>query len=390
VGENDVTININARDNASGQIKKVNLSLREMGEKIGTLGRSMTAAITVPAVGIIAGLTKMGADANKVVGDLNKELNDAMGERTKVLADQATAMKMVGPAAANAMTQANGAMDVANTRIVAAKMAITNLDPSVKSLAGSYNELQSALAPVKAQFMGIAADLASSLIPVLKDLMPTIKSVVDGIGGLVKSFAALPTDQKNMILGFVGIAAAIGPVMIGVQQVVLAIAAIQTLAPGLAAAGAVIGGGFTAMLGPIALAAAAVLALDQLMKKFVSENWFSEGLQSGAQVLTSFRGAGQYVLSGGNRQSMLDTMWQTSHDLGIKGYANGGNFTAGRPIMVGERGPEIINPGFSGSVSPMGTNITIIYQPAVALSSRDEAEQVLGPMIANYLHKAGR
>jgi hypothetical protein len=314
-----------------------------MGERISGIGTRITAVTTLPLIGLAMGFNQMGQAASKTVQDL----------------------------------QGN-------------KAALDALDPAVKQLGKAYDDMWRLLIPVRAEFQQMAATLMSELVPVLKELMPTIQSVVGWLAKTVKAFADMPLAQQQTILAFVGIAAAVGPVVMGIGQVLYMVGTIQSMAPGLVTALSTIGGGFWAMLGPIGAVAAAIMAVDALMKKLRGDDWFAQGLQAGGQLLVMGERGMVGLMSGGNQAAMNDAALRASHDLGLKGYANGGNFGGGRPILVGERGPEILTPGFSGSVSPMGNNITIIYQPAVALSSRDEAEHVLGPMIANYLHRSGR
>ena len=57
------------------------------------------------------------------------------------------------------------------------------------------------------------------------------------------------------------------------------------------------------------------------------------------------------------------------------GFAEGGNFSGGRPILVGEEGPEIITPQRSGSVIPNG-------MMGAAMAPKVE---VGGPTIVNTL-----
>lgn len=67
----------------------------------------------------------------------------------------------------------------------------------------------------------------------------------------------------------------------------------------------------------------------------------------------------------------------------IPHHADGGSFTAGQPIMVGERGPEIVVPPMSGSVIPNealgGTTITMningVWDPATIHTMADMLNQ---------------
>jgi hypothetical protein len=51
---NDVVITLTGKDNLTPVTKNITMNLREMGEKISSLGMRMTAAFTLPVVGLIA------------------------------------------------------------------------------------------------------------------------------------------------------------------------------------------------------------------------------------------------------------------------------------------------------------------------------------------------
>lgn len=327
-----VVIPIKGKDEVTPVIKKVNTNLREMGEKISSLGMRMTGAITLPIVGVVAGLAKMGAEASKTVADLK-------GNQAE----------------------------------------IAKLDPSIRSLAKSYDELQAMIRPVQAEFQKMAAELATALIPVLRDMMPSIMELVRGIGSIVKAFADLPMAQKKTIVTLLAIAAAVGPVITIVGQLIWTFGTITSLAPGLSTALSTIGTGFTSMLGPIGLVIIALKAIDELMTKLVGKDWFGKGVEAGKQVLALSAAGWAGILSGGNNKVAIQTLQNANQTLGIKGFANGGSFMAGKPIMVGERGPEIITPNFSGSVSPIG-NVTVVYSPTFGMANQDDLKRI-GEMV---------
>ena len=69
----------------------------------------------------------------------------------------------------------------------------------------------------------------------------------------------------------------------------------------------------------------------------------------------------------------------------VAGFANGGSVMGGRPIVVGERGPELFVPGSSGSVVPnnaMGGNT---YQINVTAGVGDP--RAIGQQIVEYVRK---
>ena len=89
-----------------------------------------------------------------------------------------------------------------------------------------------------------------------------------------------------------------------------------------------------------------------------------EGTKSLAEVATNtLRNIGQTLLQFG-----IETLFSALVPGGgilakMFGRANGGTVRAGRPYVVGERGPELFTPGRSGSISPNdaigGANVTV-------------------------------
>ena len=73
---------------------------------------------------------------------------------------------------------------------------------------------------------------------------------------------------------------------------------------------------------------------------------------------------------------------------GIPGFAEGGSVGGGKPIVVGEKGPEIFTPGKSGYITPNhalgGTSNVTINVDAGGSSMQGDAEQAgqLGRMLA--------
>ena len=74
--------------------------------------------------------------------------------------------------------------------------------------------------------------------------------------------------------------------------------------------------------------------------------------------------------------------------LGIPGFAEGGSVGGGKPIVVGEKGPEIFTPGKSGNITPNnklgGTSNVTINVDAGGSSMQGSPEQAgqLGRMLA--------
>jgi membrane protein implicated in regulation of membrane protease activity len=107
--------------------------------------------------------------------------------------------------------------------------------------------LNDAITSLKAQFGGIGNAIATTLIPVFKDIVDTISKIIKAVTDWM---AKHPELTKVIIAAAFGL----GLLLLGFGTFIL-------LAPGILAAGTLMGAGFWAALGPIALIIAAIAAL---------------------------------------------------------------------------------------------------------------------------------
>lgn len=239
------------------------------------------------------------------------------------------------------------------------------------------------------------ADLAISMSKVL---LPAIRRLVARISGAVKWFSNLSSGTKKAILVVAGLVAALGPLLIFIGKltvaitvlggpVTAAIAAMAAFAAGLvyayktsasfrkavnqlASSGrdlwnaiqpliAQIGGQLQAafsVIGPVlrgvvipalasfigqistivSIVSSAIGALSSLQAKMSSMSGAIGGLRSA--VTSAIPGAG--------------IVRSISNIIGPRPRAHGGNVAGGRAYLVGERGPELVVPTSAGSVMP--------------------------------------
>jgi len=114
-----------------------------------------------------------------------------------------------------------------------------------------------------------------------EQLLPLVLKVVQGIGGLVDKFSDLSDEQKQAILITAGVAAAIGPLLIGVGQAIKAVNTLGTAFKVLSVAGG----------GPLALAltglAAAIAVIATGMAKAKKEaQAFADAMSGAAELET--------------------------------------------------------------------------------------------------------
>ncbi|MDD3269646.1 MAG: phage tail tape measure protein [Syntrophomonadaceae bacterium] len=130
--------------------------------------------------------------------------------------------------------------------------AINNADGTAKKMADTMQDnLSGRLTILKSALEGVAIQLYDAMQPALEKLVAIMQKATE-------AFAGLSPGTQAAIIGIAGIAAAIGPVLIALGLMAQGIGAIIALGPIIASAGATIGAAFTAMLGPVGLAIAAV------------------------------------------------------------------------------------------------------------------------------------
>jgi hypothetical protein len=344
-----VTVEINGKDNLSPTLKKVNVNLKEMGEKVGQLGMRMSAAFTLPLVGAGMALNKFGSEAVKTVDDIQKQLNDAMASGDPL-------------------------------KITEAQAAYKTLSPEVIKAADAYRQMQAALAPVNAELEKTKATMLTALVPVIQTLAPLLIQAAQGLSNMAMQFAALPVPMQNFIIGGLAFIAAVGPMIVIVGQLVSTIGILKELMVslpmvlgGVTKAAGMMGTVFGVAAGPVLALAAAIGALIYLINSGAAARAWT--------TLQQLVGIGLYktgIISG-------DQFIQNSQKMGLNGTkANGGGVSAFGSYLVGERGPEILNMGSrGGSITPNhqlagagGGGVTIIYSPTISTASTDDIERM--------------
>jgi len=122
-------------------------------------------------------------------------------------------------------------------------------------------------------------------------ILPVITPLLQHLNELVQRFGALSPSVQKTILVAAGVAAAIGPVVLIIGQLVTAAGAISgvvgTAATAIAGAGgatAVLGTAFTALTGPIGIAAAVIAGLILVVKELWQNN---EGFRNAVKEIWS-------------------------------------------------------------------------------------------------------
>lgn len=114
-----------------------------------------------------------------------------------------------------------------------------------------------------------------------EQLLPLVLKVVQGVGGLVDKFSDLSDEQKKAVLVTAGIAAAIGPLLIGIGQ---AITAVNTF--GIALKALSVAGGGPVVLALTAIAASIALIAAGMSKAKKEAQAFSDAMTGAADLET--------------------------------------------------------------------------------------------------------
>lgn len=194
-------------------------------------------------------------ELNSVITQLSQ-----MGSKSKVLAEDLKPILSASPAVAKAIRGMFGTVD---SEAISGQLTktgkgpgefikdlITNLSLLERVKGGPKNAIENFGDAVKlsAFTLGEAADKAF-------DLTGIFNKIGDTIGGLAQRFSELPAGIQKAILGTVGFATAMGPVLLGIGSVIKLLPVLKL--------------GFAALGGPIAIAAAVIIGAVAL----IVANW---------------------------------------------------------------------------------------------------------------------
>lgn len=190
-------------------------------------------------------------------------------------------------------------------------------------------------------------DLQQELAGLGEILQPIITDITKGIADLLKWFNGLDDGTKNFIITIAGIAAVVGPILIGFGQLMTGLgsiiglfggtaaaagtAATATAAAGTAAAGAsgamgAFSGILTALTGPIGIAIAVITALAaaayliiknwEPIKEFFGKLWegikdlFSKFVEWVKEIFLNFTPLGQIIKNWDGIKEFFSTLWE--------------------------------------------------------------------------------
>ena len=227
----------------------------------GTTFKSAMAAMLAPTDKQATAMAELGLSMTNTDGSMK-----SLGDITAMLRDKFATL--------DEAQQAQYAATIFGKEAMSGMLAVINASESdFTSLVGNLGSAEGAAATMAStmqdnlggSFTKLKSALEGIAIQIGEILMPTITKIVAVFASWVDAFAKLDPGTKEMIVKIAALAAAIGPLLIGVGSAISAFGKIQ-------AALAILGpamGGVTAALGPIGIAIAAVVVAGVLLYK----NW---------------------------------------------------------------------------------------------------------------------
>lgn len=167
---NTVQININAKDNASPVVKKVTVNLKEMGEKAAQVGMRMSAALTLPVVGMAAIIGKSP--------EVQAALKPISDEFAKMSNELALAFLPVIKQAVPAILQMAKAVEGVITWFA-------QLDIGTKNTIVTVGLIVAAIGPV----IGIIGTMVST-VGLLIEILPVLGATMAGVTATMTAAAA--------------------------------------------------------------------------------------------------------------------------------------------------------------------------------------------------------
>lgn len=232
------------------------------------------------AAALIGKFEQEGVNAELVMGSLRIALGrmaqegvtntaDALREITRRIQEAGTvgeantlALKSFGAEAGPDMA---AAIREGRFEIGALLEELRNSPETINQAAAETMTFSESMAKLRNQATLALEPLGRQLLQAFETMQPNIEAAISALGRLTQWFAELPGPVQAVALGFTAFAAAAGPVLFGIGQMVTLASSLVGILPTLQVA-------FSALTGPIGLGAAAFLAVAAAGKAVI-DNW---------------------------------------------------------------------------------------------------------------------
>lgn len=286
---------------------------------------AMTAAVADFEAGSTEDLEKIATVANMSAADFAKSWNeqpieavqsfiaglgtlDEKGENATLVLDE---LGMSGVRQANMLKSLSLASDVLTDAIGTSSEAYKENTALSEEAAKRYSTMAAKISQLKARITEVAVEIGETLMPYIEKAMTFIE-------GLVEKWKALDDEQKEAILKFAAIAAAIGPVLVVIGTLVSSVGSITSVIGKvvsgigmlISSAGG-LSGVLTALAGPVGIVVAAVGALAAgFVHLYTTNDQFRASVQ---QTITALKENLSNVLQ--TIKPKLEALGQAFHSL---------------------------------------------------------------------------
>ena len=246
------------------------------------------------AAAMLGKFEKEGVNTELVVGSLRialgKMAREGISEPNKALQEMILRIKEAGTAGeANTLALEMFGAKAGPDMAAAIREGRLNLDELLASLKSSPETIEKAAKDTETiadRFAVLKNQMAVALEPVGKKLleavekaMPAIKRLIVAITGIIERFTALSPGQQDMIIKFVMLAAAIGPVLVVLGKVISVggslfstLGSISTALGAASGASGALGAAFTVLTGPVGIIIAAIAGLIAIFVALYKNN----------------------------------------------------------------------------------------------------------------------
>lgn len=255
-------------------IEEVSAAIGEMadagidGSTAGTTLRGAISRLANPSKESATAMAQLGFNAFDSNGKLKSlaTISDELNEKMKGLTDQqkqealATIFGQEAMSGMMVLVQNGGAK-------------LNSLTESLKKSDGAAKEMAKTMQDnTKASIEQMMGSLETAGIKLQQVLAPSIKFIADKIGELADKFSSLSPASQKFILVVVGIAAAIGPVIIIIGSLISAFGVISGAVASASAAIAEAGGIIALLTNPIAIAIGAIVGFIAIFTTLYNTN----------------------------------------------------------------------------------------------------------------------
>lgn len=347
-----IEIEIDSKDKTAAGINSAKVNIRELGEKVTSLGLKMTGAFTLP-MAALGRLILKNEEVQKSLEPIKTAFsglsNDLAMSFIPVIKDLTPSIISLADSLAKVVGWFSGLTVEQKKTVLSVLGVIAALGPLVMII-GQVIAFVGTLQVVWGSLSTLLAPLASTILPVL--------------GGAL----AAVTLPVWALIGAIGLL--VGAIVIFGERAWNTIVTMTKLWP--------------------ALFQLIAIKIDEMWQKFLSVDWVALGRQIIQRIAQGIANSANILVSAIQSATSGTSGTFTGSSKHFTARANGGSVSAGHSYMVGENGPEMFVPSGSGSIIPnskMG-GVTLVYSPTISLASQSEAENVLLPMLRKAMRAA--